>query len=158
MKTPQFFFSVLVASFLGATTLVNAQATSVSSTNTVTTNAYIGSGATSNFDVQFRRNNVNSGRLATTFTAFGLNNFGFLLDKYNYLTGNCTFWIGECNSWTGKCNVWTGNCKFWIGKCNFLTGKCNVWTGECNSLTGKSNFLTDNCFVFKALKKKNKKQ
>ncbi len=59
--------------FIGLSTKSNAQATTASATNTVTATAYLGSGATSNFDVQFKRNNVPAGKLATTFTNLGVN-------------------------------------------------------------------------------------
>lgn len=73
MKTKPFLLSVLLFAFLGATTMVNAQATTASATNTVTAAAYLGSGSSSNFDVLFKRNAVAAGSLATTFTTFGVN-------------------------------------------------------------------------------------
>ena len=70
MKTKKLFLlGILGISFQ----ILNAQATTASTTNTVAASAYIGSGASSNFDVQFRRNNVGAGKIATTFTSFGLN-------------------------------------------------------------------------------------
>jgi hypothetical protein len=73
MKTTKILFSVLLVAFLGATTTVNAQATTASISNTVTATAYLGSGSSSNFDVLFKRNAISAGRLATTYTTFGVN-------------------------------------------------------------------------------------
>lgn len=80
----------------------NAQATTASTTNTVTATAFLGSGSTSNFDVLFKRFNVTAGKLATTFTNFGLNSvampssvsFGVNAGQFSSGTGNNTY-IGQ---------------------------------------------------------------
>ncbi len=71
MKTTQLFLASLL--FIGMLNRANAQATTVSATNTVTATNFLGSGASSNFDVLFKRNNINAGKLATTFTSLGVN-------------------------------------------------------------------------------------
>ncbi len=70
MKTKQFLFFGLVCL---STQFTNAQSTVANASNTTTATSYLGSGATSNFDVLFKRNNVSAGLLGTTKTAFGVN-------------------------------------------------------------------------------------
>ncbi len=70
MKAIQFLFFGVFGSI---SILGHSQATTANSTNTVTITSYLGSGATSNFDVIFRRNNIAAGRLGTTVTNFGVN-------------------------------------------------------------------------------------
>jgi hypothetical protein len=71
MKTTKFF--IIAYLLLFGIFKSNSQATTASSTNTVTSTAYLGSGAASNFDVQFKRFNISSGLIATDKTYFGLN-------------------------------------------------------------------------------------
>lgn len=73
MKTTSFFISSLL--FFWIILKANAQATTASATNTVTEAEFLGSGATSNFDVLFKRNNVGAGKLATNSTSFGVSSF-----------------------------------------------------------------------------------
>jgi hypothetical protein len=75
MKTKQFLFFGLVCL---STQFTNAQATVANATNTTTATSYLGSGASSNFDVLFKRNNVSAGLLGTTKTAFGVNALAML--------------------------------------------------------------------------------
>jgi hypothetical protein len=99
MKTTQLFFLTILglSAFLS-----NAQATTASTTNIVTLTSYLGSGATSNFDVVFKRNNIPAGKLATTYTNFGLNSiatpnsvaFGVNAGQYSSGTGFNTY-IGQ---------------------------------------------------------------
>ncbi len=70
MKIKHYFLLLLV---IANHQFINAQATTASTTNTVTATAFLGSGSTSNFDVLFKRFNVPAGKLAPTFTNFGLN-------------------------------------------------------------------------------------
>lgn len=74
MKTKHLFLLTSLF-FFGAVTNGNAQATSANSTNTITSTHFLGSGAgvANNLDVLFKRNNVAAGKLATTFTNFGVN-------------------------------------------------------------------------------------
>jgi hypothetical protein len=157
MKTTKFIFSILVVAFFGATTMVNAQATTASTTNTVTSTAYLGSGATSNFDVQFRRNNFNAGRLGTNFTAFGLNTplalpssvlIGVSAGQFSSGTGFNTY-IGQNAGKgfsasvlnTGTYNTYIG---FDCGKGN-TTGGFNTFIGTISGITNSTG--SSNTFV-----------
>ena len=74
MKTHKLYFlTSLFAILVGNSFSTNAQATTASTTNTVTAAAYLGSGSTSNFDVVFKRQAVAAGLIATNKTSFGLN-------------------------------------------------------------------------------------
>lgn len=72
MKTTQLFFTILFNVF-AFSSHCSAQATVANATNTVTATNFLGSGSTSNFDVLFKRNNVNAGLLSLTKTNFGVN-------------------------------------------------------------------------------------
>lgn len=150
MKTKQLFYLGILGL---ATFFANAQVTTPS--NTVTATAYIGSGATSNFDVLFKRNNVAAGKLATTFTNFGLNSnatpnsvaFGVNAGQFSSGTGFNTYIghgagkgqsVGALNS--GISNTYIG---FESGL-NTTTGSSNIFVGTMAGkyiTTGSANVL-----------------
>lgn len=147
MKTTQLFLASLVC--IGLSTKLNAQATTANTTNTVTSTAYLGSGSTSNFDVQFKRNNVPAGKLATTFTNFGVNSLampnsvsiGVGAGQFSSGTGFNTYIgqnAGKGNSATvlnsGIANTYIGNKA---GETN-SSGSSNVAIGNNASLSNSS--------------------
>jgi hypothetical protein len=149
MKTTRLFLASLV--FIGLSTKSNAQATTANSTNTVTATAYLGSGATSNFDVQFRRNNVAAGRLATTFTNFGVNSqampssvsIGVGAGQFSSGTGFNTYIGQNAGKGISATVLNTGNYNTYIGSSANGFGSKNTVIGA-NSLSngnGSSNTI-----------------
>ena len=134
MKTTRLFLASLV--FIGLSTKSNAQATTASTTNTVTATAYLGSGATSNFDVQFKRNNVPAGKLATTFTNFGVNSLA-MPNSVSIGVG-----AGQFSSGTGF-NTYIGQ-NAGRGRATFLnSGTYNTFIGNSSGDTnsGSNNII-----------------
>ncbi len=148
----------------------NAQVTTAS--NTVAATAYLGSGATSNFDVIFKRNNISAGLLSTTKTFFGVNSnampnstsIGVSAGQFSSGTGNNTY-IGNnagkgqsasvLNSGIG--NVFLGQDTGIINTSGFnnffagssagnsnTTGTKNVYLGTS---AGNANNGSDNVFI-----------
>ncbi len=120
----------------------NAQATTVSTTNTVTSTAYLGSGATSDFDVVFKRKNIPAGKLAATFTNFGLNSLatpnsvslGVSAGQFSSGTGGNTF-IGHNAGKGQSTSLNSGNSNTFIG---YNSGYINT-TGYNNTFIGKAS-------------------
>lgn len=152
MKTKQFLFLGLVCL---STQFTNAQATVANATNTTNATNYLGSGATSNFDVLFKRNNINAGLLGTLKTAFGVNalampnsvSIGVGAGQFSSGTGFNTY-IGHAAGRgssvtllnTGTSNAFFGNLS---GTFN-STGTSNVFLGYAsgnNNTTGSGNIF-----------------
>ncbi len=117
MKTKQFLFLAIIG--LSAQ-FAFAQATVTNATNTTTATSYLGSGATSNFDVLFKRNNVSAGLLGTTKTAFGVNalampnsvSFGVGAGQFSSGLGGNTYIgqnAGKGNNVVGQTNTGINN-------------------------------------------------
>lgn len=152
MKTNQF----LILSLLCLTIqLVKAQATVVNATNTITATNYLGSGATSNFDVIFRRNNVNAGLLNTTKTAFGVNALAMLnsvsvgvgAGQFSSGTGNNTFIGHEAGKGNALTNLNSGTFNTFIGTyagINNNSGSGNIAIGYNSA---KQNFNQNNNII-----------
>jgi hypothetical protein len=137
MKTKQLLFLGLVCL---STQLVKAQATVANATNTTTATSYLGSGTASNFDVLFKRNNVNAGLLSATKTAFGVNalampnsvSIGVGAGQFSSGIGNNTF-IGQ-NAGKGQ-NATTFNSGTYNTFMGLESGLSNS-TGNYNAYIG----------------------
>ena len=138
---------------------VLSQASVANSTNTVTSGSFLGSGAISNFDVTFKRNNVFAGLLATTSTAFGLNSkavvnstsIGVGAGQFSSGTVGGNTFIGQ-NSGSGTSasvlNTGTYNtfCGYVAGYVN-TTGSFNTYLGAFSgqgNTSGSSNIMIGN--------------
>ncbi|WP_333658106.1 hypothetical protein, partial [Flavobacterium sp.] len=153
MKTTHFFYLILGFLFIGNNSSSFAQATVANSTNTTTATSYLGSGATSNFDVVFKRNNIPAGLISTTKTSFGLNSIampnsvsvGISAGQFSSGTGFNTY-IGQ-NAGKGISSSIqnTGNFNTYIGQNAGLsnsTGSHNLFSGSyagISNATGNSN-------------------
>ena len=129
--------------------MVNAQATVANTSNNVTSSSYLGSGTgtTNNLDVLFKRNAISAGRLATTFTTFGLNSvampssvsFGVNAGQFSSGVGSNTY-IGQ-NAGKGQSSsilnsgIYNTFLGFQSGAIN-SSGSSNTFLG---SLSGGSN-------------------
>lgn len=137
MKTKQ----VLWLTFMGLTTqFIIAQATNVSTTNITTAASYLGSGPTSNFDVQFKRNNVNAGLLSTSASSFGVNSLA-LLNSVTIGAG-----AGQFSAGTARDNVFVGQ-NAGKGASATLTnvGLFNTFIGTNSGMSTSTG--NSNCFV-----------
>ena len=147
MKTTRLFLASLV--FIGLSTKLNAQATSANATNTVTATAYLGSGATSNFDVQFKRNNVPAGKLSTTFTNLGINSLampnsvsiGVGAGQFSSGTGFNTYIGQNAGKGVNATFLNSGNYNTFIGNSSGINNRGGNWNTYVGYYTGSNEAL-----------------